>query len=767
MKKRRLLWPEGMALIAMGLILCGLAAPSVRTIYHKVRQKIAAFRPMDDYHLPWSLENESERLELPEFRIVPAALESELTPASPDGPDESGSVWMRSHGGHANLRFSSSKALNPENVIGLELAWIYHSKDGQGNIQCNPVFADGRVYTPTVGNHVVAVDAETGREVWRFRPLGRPAHRGLIWLPADKGMPSRILFSSGEYLYCLNAETGKPISSFGRDGHAQAVWCAAAPAVHDDLIILAGFTGGVFAYHLNDGSPAWKFETIPGGHDGPPDENWTYNRHGANCWGGTALDEKRGIFFISTGSPKPNFFGNDQTGANLYANCVVAIDARTGEKLWHFQEISHDIWDLDLPAPPNLTTITRNGKKYDVVTAVTKLGNTLILDRVSGKPIYEFRLRRAPVSRLPGERTQPYQPAIERPEPFARQEFTLDDVTDISPESTTAVMGKIHPAGMTTRVNFGWFETFEPGKPTLFYGIHGGAEWTGACIDPENSLLYVTSNQIAWMPTVNFSLGQTGIEAARKHVNGYSIYQKYCTQCHGPDRTGTGMAPPLLAVRFKMDRHQIASILSQGKNLMPPFPQLTTQDKNDLINFLVDEAGENSEAVTDQKPMNGDRIYDRSPQYTVDGHVKLTDHLGYPGTKPPWGTLNCIDLNSGDLKWQVPLGEYMELSAQGIPKTGMENFGGATVTAGGLVFAGGTPDRMIRAFNKWTGEEIWKAELPFGGYAPPTVFQYQNSHYLVIPATGGGKLGGPEGDAMVAFRLRGDARMIGSAANLP
>jgi quinoprotein glucose dehydrogenase len=482
----------------------------------------------------------------------------------------------------------------------------------------------------------------------------------------------------------------------------------------------------------------WTFHTIPQpgefGHD-----TWDRPNQGANCWGGMALDEQRGIAYITTGSPKPNFIGTPHRGDNLFANCVLALDALTGKRLWHFQEIRHDIWDLDLPAPPNLVTVTRDGRRVDAVAAVSKIGNTLLLDRVTGKPLFPFRLRRAPTSKLPGEQTAPYQPDVELPQPFARQLFSTNDVTDISPEARAAILNKVKFA------NTGWFEPFEENKPTIFYGLHGGAEWTGAAVDAASGWLYVTANELPWQITVTRA---GGLRPKNTGTPGEVIYKAACAQCHGELKEGVGVAPPLLAIEKRMKDADVLALMKTGRNLMPVAPELTPQQQKDLMDFVFDR--DLPADVLAKRDVRGER-----PEYVFAGYPKLLDPEGYPGVKPPWGTLNAIDLNTGKLVWKVPLGEYPELTARGIAKTGTENFGGAMVTAGGLVFAGGTRDECLRAFDAKTGKELWKHKLPFGGVAPPATYEVNGRQFVVIAATGGGKLGLPTGDAYVAFALPG------------
>ena len=373
------------------------------------------------------------------------------------------------------------------------------------------------------------------------------------------------------------------------------------------------------------------------------------------------------------------------------------------------------------------------GKKVDAVAQVTKMGNTLLLDRVTGKPLFPFRLRRAAVSRLPGEQTWSYQPAVELPEPFTRQEFRLEDITDLNEEATQYITQRVNNA------KFGWFETFEEGKTTVLYGIHGGAEWTGAAFDPEHGKLYVSANELAW--TINvFRQATIKRDPNAPKTRGQEVYELRCVLCHGETLRGNGVAPPLLGLERRMDDAEVSALLKTGSGLMPIAEDLSAEDEQALLDFIfLREPGVELES----DPLS----------YTFNGFNKLLDLEGYPGTKPPWGTLNCIDLNTGKIDWKVPLGVYPDLAAQGITDTGAENFGGATVTAGGLVFCAGTPDNLIRAFDAKTGEELWKHTLPFGGYAPPTTYAINGKQYLVIAATGGGKLNTPTGDAWIAFAL--------------
>jgi quinoprotein glucose dehydrogenase len=695
----------------------------------------------------WSVEDAKAREALPLYQTIPAAPVEELTPANGWPGKAEYADWARSHGGDACQRYSPLEQINKTNVKSLKLAWRYHSKDGAGNIQCNPVIVDGVIYAPTVGGHVVAIDGTSGEEIWRFKPAGaRPAYRGLTYHKGGDGVSARLLFAAGDGLWTVDPKNGKPIESFGEGGKIRIVDCAAAPAVFKNVLVYAGWNRDVFGVDLAMGKTLWTFHTVPQKGE-ENSETWDKPQEGANCWGGMALDASRGLVVVTLGSPKPNFIGVGHHGDNLYGNCVLALDALTGKRLWHFQEIRHDIWDLDIPAPPMLVTVDRAGKKVDAVAAVTKIGNTLLLDRVSGKPLFPFRLRRAPISTLPGERTAAYQPDLELPEPFARQEFREEDVTDISEEARQSVLDKLEEVGAV----YGWFRPFEEGKPLAMYGFHGGAEWTGGCFDPATGILYVSSNEIPWLPSVHRSERPAVDETKLPATPGRIVYEKNCMPCHGPSREGLAVNPSLVGLAQRVKDEDVLALLKTGRGTMPPAVPLDDAAKKVLLDYLMDRDRPNVKPT--QRP--------ERPNYRDGGYPKLLDKDKYPGTKPPWGLLNAIDLNTGKIAWRLPLGEFEELTKRGVPKTGTENFGGPLVTAGGLVFCAGTRDLKVRAFDKATGAELWSATLERGAFAPPATYWTRGKQYVVMTDTGGGKLAVPPysetqrpwGDGYAAFAL--------------
>jgi quinoprotein glucose dehydrogenase len=692
----------------------------------------------------WAVEDAAAREKLPLYQVIPAAKPEELTRANGFPKGNTFLTWERSHGDNGGMRYSALRQINRGNVTNLDVAWTYHSQDSGNALECNPIIVRDVMFTPTPGNAVVAVNAAAGTELWRFKPEGRPAFRGLIYWPGRGRAKERVMFCAGRFLYALDPKTGQLIADFGEGGKtllpgmAQRGFGAAtaAPAIFQKTIIVPGFEKDVWGFDVASGRLLWTFHTVPQPGEFGSDTWDKPEPYAANAWAGMALDEQRGIAYITTAGPKPNFNGVRHRGQNLFANCVIALDARSGKRLWHFQEIRHDIWDLDVSAPPNLATITCDGRRVDVVTATTKIGNTLLLDRTSGKPIFPFRLRRAPTSDVPGEQTWPYQPDPELPENFSKLEFTAADLTTRTEEAAE------YARTLFKSMRTGWFRPCAEGRPTLYFNVDGGAEWTGACVDAESGRLYVTANHIGWAISL-FRDDDPPDDPSAPRTLGQKLYEATCASCHGTNRLGIGLYPPLRGLRHRLGAEAITQQIREGKSAMPANPQLSAGDLQALVNFLLlrDRPEPVAAALTER------------PIYSFAGYPRFYDQEGYPGNKPPWGTLNCIDLNTGKLVWRKPLGEYPDLAAKGIPTTGTENYGGAIVTAGGLVFCSGTRDNKIRAFDKATGEELWAATLPWAGSAAPATYQIHGRQYVVVPATGVLHLGTPRGDAWVAFAL--------------
>lgn len=682
---------------------------------------------------------------------------------------ESKTGWETYLGDKASSQYSSLEQITTENVHLLEPAWEYVTeridRDDRTQIQCNPLIIDGVLYGTSPRLKVFALNAANGRRIWEFNPGGEidfslNVNRGVTWW--SDGSEGRIFFTAGPVLYALDANTGRMVSSFGRNGKvslreglgreaADKYVVATSPGIiFQDLIIIGSRVsenadaapGYIRAYNVRTGALEWVFHTIPQpgefGYDTWPENAWQYTG-GANNWAGMSLDEERGIVFIPTGSASFDFWGGNRKGQNLFANSVLALDAATGERKWHFQTVYHDIWDRDLPAPPNLITVNHDGREIDAVAQITKSGFVFLLDRETGEPLFSVEERPVSASDLTGEETWPVQPFPVKPPPFSPQTFNKDNITDISPEATEYV------AGILENLNYG--EPFIAPSiegTVIFPGFDGGGEWGGAAWDPGTSVLYVNSNTMPWILTMI----ETGAVDEVAHHPGEHAYQLNCAMCHGQNLEGNPGAdyPPLDNIINTMDQKEALEIINSGKGFMPSFTHLPEEDKNMLMAYLYQEPNEELHMLGIEE--NVDVL-----PYTHTGYNRFTDQEGYPAAKPPWGTLSAIDLNRGELLWQVPLGEFPELTNRGVPKTGTENYGGPVVTAGGLIFIAASKDEYFRAFDKSTGEEMWKYKLPAGGYATPAVYEINGQQYVVI-ACGGGKMGTPSGSSYIAFSLK-------------
>jgi quinoprotein glucose dehydrogenase len=668
--------------------------------------------------------------------------------------------WPAYGGGPEQIRYSALVQINLSNVHQLQVAWTFDSGE-TGGLQTNPIVVDGVLYTTTPKHKVVALDAASGALRWKFDSNieSQGPNRGLTYW-AD-GEDRRIFTGQGSFVYALEARSGKPVAAFGRDGRidlreelgrpaeTQNIRLTSHGIIYKDMLIVGGRVseglpaspGHIRAYDVRSGKLRWTFNTIPHpgefGYETWPKDAWTYIG-GANNWTGMAVDYQRGIVFAPTGSAAADFYGANRVGDNLFANSLLALDANTGKRIWHFQAVRHDIWDRDFPSPPSLVVVTHGGSRIDAVAQTTKQGYVFLFDRASGKPLFPIEYRKYPPSTVDGEVTADTQPLPTKPAPFARQQLTEDMLTTRTPEAHKAVLEVFRNSRSE-----GQFVPFSVGKETMvFPGYDGGAEWGGSAFDPETGLLYVNSNEMAWLGSLAPNVQATGAR---------TLYLRDCAVCHRDNLQGAPpQIPSLVDVGSRRTNDEMTRIIRQGAGRMPGFPTLRTQDVAALVEYL--KTGESkrlehvSPAPTDQK-------------YRFTGYKKFLDPDNYPAIAPPWGTLNAINLNTGEYAWKVPLGEYPELAAKGMTDTGTENYGGPVVTAGGLVFIGATNfDKKLRAFNKSTGRLLWEATLPFSANGTPATYEVNGRQFLVVPAGGGkpqGQLGpaSESGGVYVAFAL--------------
>jgi len=680
--------------------------------------------------------------------------------------------------------YSSLGQIDTTNVRELKVAWIYHTGDadssGHSQIECNPIIVGSTLYATSPRLKLFALDASSGNEKWVFDPFADTS-AGKVQINASRGVTywsdgsdQRIFFAAGSYLYAINAVTGALISSFGRQGRIDLhdgldrnvsnlyIVTTTPGIIYRDLLILGSRVaeggdaapGNIRAFDVHTGKREWIFHTIP--HPGEPGyETWDNKDAwkfvgGANGWAGMSLDTGRGVVYVPTGSATFDFYGGLRRGKDLYSDCILALNAATGKLIWHYQTIHHDLWDRDLPAPPNLVTIRHDGQKTDAVAQVTKTGFVFVLNRDNGKPL--FPIPEVPVpdsSTLEGEQPWPTQPMPELPKPFMPQTFGEVDINNLIPDSSQAIVRK-----ELAQLESGHMliPPSEKGS-VVFPGFDGGAEWGGASYDPTTGYLYVNANQVPWtlhMVKVQSNRRKTG-QTVTDH--GKMVYLDHCMACHGQNREGGGDYPSLQHIGQKYSRSEILHIINNGRRMMPAFKQISGHDKQALVTFLLGlKAGNTAFRGEGQKEVISETNQSPFIPYTMTGYNKFVTPEGYPANKPPWGTLTAIDLNTGQHVWQIPLGEYPALTKKGIPVTGTENYGGAVVTAGGLLFIAATSDGMIRAFNKATGKLLWEAKLPAPGFATPSTYEVNGKQYLVI-ACGGGKLNRQSGDAYVAFAL--------------
>jgi quinoprotein glucose dehydrogenase len=676
---------------------------------------------------------------------------SSQAPAGGDNAD-----WTSFGGPSGSNHYSSLSQINRENVSRLAVAWTFNTQE-EGGLETTPLVVRGILYGVTPSQKIFAVRADSGELLWKFDSgiKGTQPNRGLAYW--NDGTQARLFVGVMSFLYCLDPATGKPVSQFGEGGRldlrkglgrepssAQSIYLTSPGVIYKDLIIVGGRNpeslpappGDIRAFDVKTGALRWSFHTIPHpgeqGYQTWPKDAWKYSG-AANNWAGMVVDPKSGIVFVPTGSAAMDFYGANRIGDDLFANCLLALNAETGKLIWYFQGVKHDLWDRDFPSHPILLTVKRDGIDVDAVAQTTKQGFVYLFERATGKPLFPITYKSYPPSSVPGEVAAPVQPLPVKPSPFARQQLTAEMLSNRTPE--------IHEWALNRFQTFrseGQFIPFSLERDTVvFPGFDGGAEWGGPSVDPSTSVIYVNANEMAWTGRLakNFP-GQSA----------QSTYMTQCGMCHGETMAGSPPTfPSLQGIGTKLSETQIALTIRNGKGRMPGFPNLEDTEVYRLIDFLV--TGKNKEVENEGLPLPG-------MEYHFTGYHRFLDPDGYPAIAPPWGTLNAINLQTGEYVWKISLGEYPELAAQGMKETGTENYGGPIVTAGGLLFIGATVyDKKFRAYDKDNGKLLWQNTLPFSGIATPITYSVNGRQYVVIAAGGGKDFRAKSGGVYVAFAL--------------
>ncbi len=689
--------------------------------------------------------------------------------------------WSVAGANTSGNKFSSLKQIDTANVTGLHVAWTYHTGDADvkafSQIQCNPIIVNGVMYGTTPQLALFAIDAATGTQKWLYKPaleikgnkLGHfnlNNNRGVTYW-TDGGDDERIFYATGPYLQAIDARTGKLILGFGTGGRIDLhdglgetaadlfITATSPPSLYKDLVLtgtrvseaMDAAPGDIRAYDVHTGKQRWIFHTIPhpgeAGYESWEDPNAWKMTGGANSWMGMTIDHKTGIAYIPLGSASTDFYGGKRRGSNLFADCLLALDATTGKRLWHFQYIHHDTWDWDPSSAPVLISVRHDGRMVDAVAQTTKTGFVYLFDRKTGKPLFD--VKETPVdtfSELKNEKLWPTQPVPQRPLAFVRQSVTENDINPfLSAESRADILAQLR--------SYHKGKLFIPQSKegtVIFPGFDGGGEWGGPAVDPTTGVLYVNANEMAWILKM-YDVQQKATGGETYGQAGVRLFNQNCMSCHGAERKGGGNYPSLIGIEKKLNKASFVSFINAGRGMMPAFKHLPENEKEAIASYVLtlgkDETSKKFEHV--DSPVEAFR----SLPYNISGYNKFLSKEGYPAISPPWGSLSAIDLNTGSFLWKHTLGEDERFKGK---ETGCENYGGPAITAGGLLFIAATKDGKFRAFNRRTGKLLWETRLPSPGFATPSTYEINGRQFVVV-ACGGGKLGTQSGDSYVAFAL--------------
>jgi len=714
--------------------------------------------------------------------ILVACAAAAMSAASDQNPRE----WRDYGGGPDNSKFSALKQINKSNVGKLDVAWTYP----YGETMFNPIVARGVIYGKGRNSSLVALDAATGKEIWIHEGLEGITRRGMNYWESKDGKDRRLIFSISDYLQEVDATTGKSIVKFGQDGVVDMreglgrdpktigrIMSNTPGKVFENLLLIGSATGEAYmsppgdlrAYDIVTGKLAWQFHTVPHpgefGYDTWPKDAWKYIG-GTNTWGEITVDAERGIAYFPTGSATFDFYGADRHGANLFANCLLALNARTGERMWHFQNVHHDLWDYDNTSAPQLTTIKRNGKTIPAVAMAGKTGFLYVFNRVTGEPVWPIEERPVPTrTEVPGEQVWPTQPFPTSPPPFARQKFTVEDLnpyllSDEEREQFRQRITKARNEGLFTPIGFG--------EAIHMPGNNGGSNFGSTSSNPSDGTVYVISYDIPAImrlltPEEEAARGARGGRGGAGGA-GFAVFQRDCQACHGADRSGTPNGASLIGVGGRLSAEEMRSTVMNGKGRMPPLPHLTASDVDAVVTYLAAAdtlgrggRGRGANATAPALPpgpvvQSGPAVVRQgsggrggrgavqpypegidvpAARYTMDGYGLHSNIV-----RPPFTTLTSYDLNTGTIKWQVPLGDDPRLASLGVTGTGTAGdfkFG-VIPTATGLVFVAGGDDKL-HVYDAETGKQLWERQLGAASRGIPSMYEYKGRQYLLMTAS--------------------------------
>ena len=628
--------------------------------------------------------------------------------------------WYRSHGGNWSTKFDSRKKINKKNINKLKLAWKYSSinkgdldKRWKNHVESNPIFINNKLITVTPDLKLVALNAENGIPLWEIKSEFPLALRGIA-AEYNKKLNLEVLYIPISYfIYKINANTGKIIKNFGSNGFVKAS-TKVAPIIYNDHLVIVG-TNAIFVFNKNTGEFVSKIKIHP--------KEKKFSK--GNIWGGASIDINKGILYVTTGNPDPHTFDPKRiaSGDNKRANSIIAIDINKKKIIWDFQETSHDLWDLDISSPPIIHNLKINEKIYEVLISVTKSGNTIILERNTGKPIFDITYRAAPKSKIKGITTSPFQIDLKKPERFSKIEFDINDISELSEEKQSEIINILKDS------NYGWFETPSLEKKLVYYGIHGGASWMGAAIDPINQNLYIPAHNIPYITKPNIFSSEVDTQFPNEIKKNHEIYIEKCSSCHGVKRNGKTIIKKQKLIKYIPS---LVGYYTERKNIMKKFESIEEiNSKHDGFNLTSIEFKKIQKLFNwwDKKLEKNNETYINSDSY------QFLTHDGLPASNPPWGYIAKLDLVSGKILYRLPVGN---LNIKGKEVTvGTPSYGGVALNGAGILFATGTEDLKAYAFDSNTGETLWSYEMEAAGSTPPIIFSSNGKQYVSFLATGG------------------------------